>query len=120
MNMKFGMIAPLACVGVIVATLPMSLTAQAGYTLVSAPESVNPIAKQVFAKLVSVKFDSVTIKTAVKTIAASANVRIQFQGNELDAVAQHVTLNVSEVPLRMALEMALNGTALTEVALDNE
>jgi TonB-linked SusC/RagA family outer membrane protein len=72
---------------------------------------------EVFRRLVTVKFDSVSLARAMELIAASANVRISYQGQALNAAPGRVSLHATRLRLDTALDRVLEGTSLRAQAI---
>jgi len=77
-------------------------------------------AEDVFARLVTVRLDRVTLKAAVQAIASNTGIRVQYHVALLDAVQTPITIHASQVPLGKVFEQLLVGTQLTAVALRSD
>jgi len=75
---------------------------------------------ETLARLVTVDLDHVSLTVAVKAIAKSAGVRVQYRSDALDAVAAPVTVHADRQALGMVLDRALSGTRLRVVVLDRD
>jgi len=83
-----------------------------------APSSA--LAQNTLSRLVTVQLDRVSLGTAVRKIAESARVRVQFQNDVFDGIDARVTLHVTRLPLGVALDRTLEGTALHVAVLDSD
>src|SRR5690606_12185232 len=69
---------------------------------------------------VTVELNGVSVKEAVKTIAESASVRLQYQAELLDAVQHPISLRMTNAPLGVVFNRALAGTTLHAVPFGND
>jgi outer membrane receptor protein involved in Fe transport len=102
------------------ATVAIAASTDVGAQRIATNESAEAAAVELFAREVTIDLDGVLLKTAVKALAASAGVRVTYQGNLLDAATARVTLHAKKMPFGTALSRVLAGTMLRAEALTKD
>jgi len=74
----------------------------------------------VLSRVISVQLDRVNLETAIKTIASRANVRVQYQARQLDAVTEPVSVSADHLALGVVFERVLRGTGLRALPLTRD
>jgi len=69
----------------------------------------------VLARVVTIDLRQATVEAAINALAASANVTIQYRSKDLEALPTSVSVHMTKMPLRSALEQVLRGTGLYAV-----
>ena len=77
------------------------------------------VADALLTRPVTVTIDRQPLTRALKALASSAGVSVQYNAETLEQYTQPVTLHVKDVPLGAALETVLAGTRLRVVPLSN-
>jgi len=70
---------------------------------------------EALSRLVTVTLDRVSIKAAVESLSVRAHVRISYRSEQINAAKEPVTLHVTGVSLKTALDRVLQGTGLYAV-----
>jgi TonB-dependent SusC/RagA subfamily outer membrane receptor len=106
------------CASLLVVSLVHPLWGQRTVAADTRPGDVDPrVAQALFSRPVTVTLDHLTLRQAIDTIVASAGVSVVYHSDVLEAVTRRVSLRLTGVSLRSALDQVLSGTTFIPVPL---